>query len=104
MTDILAKELSKLNASKETCIFDGKQYIINKRYFEDPNDKLNGFLIKKYWSKKKEEWTYKKYPIKRSGIKKSGLKRTTKRKLLDKINSMNKEKIEKLYDFLINFE
>ena len=89
---------------KETCIFDDKEYIINKRYFEDPDDLLNGFIIKKYWSKKKEIWTYKKYPIKRSGIKKSGRKRTNKRLLFDMLKTYNKEKIDKLYDFLVNFE
>ena len=87
---------------KDSCILDGKKYIINKRYFEDPNDNLNGIIVKKYWSKKKKEWTYKKYPIKRTGKKKSGRKRTTKRKLFDKLKSMNKQQIKTLYDFLIN--
>lgn len=96
--------MNKKRILKEIGTFEGREYVINKRYFEDPQDPLTGFLIKKYWSKKKQEWTCRKYKVKRTGIKKRGRKRGNKRQLLDKIKELDDKKIEMLYNLIVTFD
>lgn len=82
------------------CLFDGNEYIVNKRYFKD--DALEGFYIREYWNKKKECFTYHKYKCIRQAVTKSGRKRTTLRLVMDKIKNMDDNKIDSLYAFLKN--